>query len=160
LKYDKNIPFLDVLLTRENDGTLVHQVYWKKTHTDKYIQADSHHHPAQKIGVINTLAIRAKRISDATHLDCELEHLVKVFKNNGYKEKIIRKAIEKSQTKGQIEGRNDDILKSIKLPYIQGTTDKIANILRKKQIRVTFSPPNTLRRMLDCAKDQIDPKEE
>lgn len=51
---DKKLPFLDVFLTRNPDGSLSHQVYRKKTHTDKYIQANSHHHPAPKIGVINT----------------------------------------------------------------------------------------------------------
>jgi hypothetical protein len=45
IENDKNISFLDVLLTRENDGTLVHQVYHKNMHMDKYIQANSHHHP-------------------------------------------------------------------------------------------------------------------
>jgi hypothetical protein len=158
IENEKNLPFLDVLLTRENDGTLAHHVYWKNTHTGKYIQENSHHHLAHKIGVIDTLAIRAKRISDTSHMDCKLEHFVKVFKNNGYEELIIRKSIDKSQTRRWIEGRNDDVLKSIKLPYIQGTTDKIANILHKKQIRVLFSPPNTLRTMLDYAKYRIDPK--
>jgi hypothetical protein len=51
------------------------------------------------------------------------------------------------------------------LPYIHGTTDKIAKILKKKNIRVAFSPPNSLRNipnslinMLDTAKDPIEPK--
>ena len=66
-------------------------------HTDKYIRSDSHHQPTQKIGVIHTLTIRAKRIYDLAHLDLELEHLVKVFKNNGYNENLIRKTMKKSQ---------------------------------------------------------------
>ena len=47
--------------------------------------------------------------------------------------------------------------KKVVLPYIQGTTDKIAKLLRKKNIETTFSPPNCLRNMLDKAKDPIDP---
>ena len=50
-----------------------------------------------KIGVINTLTIRAKRIFDSAHLDRELEHLVKVFKDNGYNENLIRKTMKRSQ---------------------------------------------------------------
>jgi hypothetical protein len=46
----------------------------------------------------------------------------------------------------------------ITLLYIKGTTDKIARILKKGNIRVIFTPPNTLKGMLDCAKDVIDPK--
>ena len=118
---------------------------------------DSHHHPAQKIDVINTLTIRAKRISDLAHLDRELEHLVKVFKDNGYNENLIRKTMKRSQEVRQERNQNE-IIKSIKLPYIQGTTNKIANILRKKRIRVSFSPLNTLHGILDHSKDQVDPK--
>ena len=103
----------------------------KKKHIDKNIRSDSHHHPTQKIGIINTLTIRAKRISDLAHLDLELEHLVKVLKNNGYNENLIRKNMKRSEEARQANNQND-IIKSIKLPYIQGTTDKIANIPIKK----------------------------
>jgi len=44
------------------------------------------------------------------------------------------------------------------LPYIQGTMDKITKILRKRKKRIAFSTLNSLRNMLDRAKDPIDPK--
>ena len=47
--------------------------------------------------------------------------------------------------------------KNINLPYIKGTTERIAKILRKENIKVSFSPPNSLRTMLDHAKDSINP---
>ena len=96
IEENNGLHFLDILLSRKEDGSLAHKVYRKKTHIDKYIRYDSHHHPTQKIGVINSLTIRAKRISDAAHLDCELEHLVKVFKDNGYNENLIRKTMKRS----------------------------------------------------------------
>ena len=37
------LPFLDVLLHHNNDGTLFTSVYRKPTHTDKYLNFDSHH---------------------------------------------------------------------------------------------------------------------
>ena len=57
---DRKLTFLDILITRKDDGTLAYQVYRKKTHRDKYIHTDSHHHPTQNIGVFNTLATRAE----------------------------------------------------------------------------------------------------
>ena len=69
---DRKIPFLNVCITRNDDGSLAHQVYRKKTHTYRYIHADSHHQPAKKIGILNTLATKAKRVSDPTHVDQEL----------------------------------------------------------------------------------------
>ena len=88
---EKNkLPFLDVLISRKEYGYVSHQVYKKKTHTDRYLQyADSHHFPPQKIGVINTLVTKALRISDKEHIKEEIDHLEKVFGDNGYSEMTI-----------------------------------------------------------------------
>jgi hypothetical protein len=95
LEDNNNIPFLDVLMTRKQDGTLGHKVFRKKTHTESYLHVESHHHPSQKMGFLNTMAIRAERISDKEHLKEEIDHLIKVFKNIGYKYRDIKKAINK-----------------------------------------------------------------
>jgi len=67
-KEDRKLSFLDVLLTKKANGRLGYQVYRKKTHIDRYLHVESHHHPTQKVGVIQTLACRAKRISDTDYL--------------------------------------------------------------------------------------------
>ena len=69
LEENGSIPFLDILISKRNDGTLSHQVHRKKTHTDRYLHAKSHHHLAQKIGVINTLVTQAMRLSDEEHIE-------------------------------------------------------------------------------------------
>ena len=40
------IPFLDILLIRNEDGSLGHKVFRKKAHTDNYLHVDSHHYLA------------------------------------------------------------------------------------------------------------------
>ena len=37
--------------------------------------------------------------------------------------------------------------------------DRIAKILKRKNINVAFAPPNTIRRFVDSAKDLVDPKQ-
>ena len=54
-----SLPFLDVLLSRNDNGSFSHQVYHKKTHTKQYLHANYHPFPAQKLGVLDTLATRA-----------------------------------------------------------------------------------------------------
>ncbi|XP_018353098.1 PREDICTED: uncharacterized protein LOC108754932 [Trachymyrmex septentrionalis] len=49
------LPFLDVLVSKKADGTLDHQMYRKPIHTDRYLHAESHHHPSQKQSAINSL---------------------------------------------------------------------------------------------------------
>ena len=82
-----SIPFLDVLIIMKEDGSLGHKVFRNSTHTASYLHTDSHHHPVQKFGVLNTLSIRALQISDSEHLNEEKKHLVSTFKSIGYKEK-------------------------------------------------------------------------
>jgi hypothetical protein len=46
----KSIPFLDVLITKKYNVTLVHQVYRKSMHNDRYMHdVNSYHFPRQKI---------------------------------------------------------------------------------------------------------------
>ena len=56
-KPDKNgqIPFLDTLITRREDGPIKLLVYRKATHTDQYLSFQSHHPLQHKLAVIRTL---------------------------------------------------------------------------------------------------------
>ena len=58
-KEDGSIPFLDTIVKPEVDGSLSITVYRKPTHTDQYLQWDSHHHLSAKFSVIQTLSHRA-----------------------------------------------------------------------------------------------------
>ena len=55
-KEEGAIPFLDTIVKPEADGTRSITVYMKPTHTDQYLQWDSHHHLSARISVIHTLS--------------------------------------------------------------------------------------------------------
>ena len=59
---DGSLPFLDALVTPQADGTLSTSVYGKPTHTNPYLQWDSHHAISAKYSVISTLFHRAKEV--------------------------------------------------------------------------------------------------
>ena len=59
---DGQIPFLDTLLVRREDGTVKLLVYRKPTHPDQYLALDSHHPLHQKLGVVRTLLDRKDRV--------------------------------------------------------------------------------------------------
>ena len=61
-KEDGSIPFLDTIVKPEADGSLSITVYRKPTHTDQYLQWDSHHHLSVKFSVIQTLSHRASTV--------------------------------------------------------------------------------------------------
>ena len=75
-KADGTIPFLDTIVKPEANGGLSITVYRKPTHTDQYLQWDSHHHLSAKYSVINTLTYRAKTVSNKLELlQKEMDHL-------------------------------------------------------------------------------------
>ena len=79
-KEDGSIPFLDTTVKPEADGTLSITVYRKPTHTDQYLQWDSHHHLSARFSVIHTLSHRACTVcSKPELLQKEKDHLRKAL---------------------------------------------------------------------------------
>ena len=73
-------PFLDTVVTPLADNSLSITVYHKPTHTDQYLQWDSHHSLSAKCSVIGTLTHKAKTIcTDPELLQRELVHLRKAL---------------------------------------------------------------------------------
>ena len=52
---NNQLAFLDILLTRTDDGTINTQVYRKKTHTDQILNFNSNHPTQNKISCIRSL---------------------------------------------------------------------------------------------------------
>ena len=62
---DEQLPFLDILLTREEGGSISTSVYRKTTHTDQYLNFESHHPVAHKRAVVKTLLCKAEALSSS-----------------------------------------------------------------------------------------------
>ena len=74
------IPFLDAIVKPEADGTLSITVYRKPTHTDQYLQWDSHHHLSAKFSFIHPLSHRASTVCSKPKLfQKEKDHLIKAL---------------------------------------------------------------------------------
>ena len=73
---DGSIPFVDILKTPCEDGSLAITVFRKPTHTDLYMHWDSHHTISSKYSVIGTLHHRANtKCSSPNLLQQEEQHL-------------------------------------------------------------------------------------
>ncbi|CAK9823993.1 hypothetical protein ANTRET_LOCUS2231 [Anthophora retusa] len=158
IETDGQLPFLDVLVTKKQDGSLGHRVYRKLTHTDRYLHAHSHHHPAQKNSVITSLVNRAINVCEEEHLQCELNHITNTLVKNGFSNNkirhIIKKMLEQKETR---KPRSPKITEHKHnrafLPYIKGTTDRIARILKESKIKTIFTPHTKIKQILTTPKD-------
>ena len=90
------IPFLDTLVTPLADNSLSFQVYQKPTHTDQYLQWDSHHSLSSKYSVIGTLTHRAKIVcTNSELLQDELNHLRRALGKCNYPTWAIKRVKQK-----------------------------------------------------------------
>ncbi|XP_050549769.1 uncharacterized protein LOC126910700 [Spodoptera frugiperda] len=149
LENERTLPFLDVKILVRADGSLGHSVYRKSTHTDRYLQADSHHHPRQLNSVVTSLTNRAYDLCDEEHLQEELTHVMKVLRSNGYR-------IAKHKKKPTNRHRRCEVERQPAfMPYVKGVTDKVANILHKYAIKTVFTPFRKVSQMLRSPKDSF-----
>ena len=129
---DGRIPFLDVGISRNPDGSLHHNIYRKPTHTDCYLNQCSFHHPSIKSSVKNTLVQCAYALCDPESLPKELRHIKTTLQRNGYKPSNIKTSKPVPKT------NKVRLTLSTSLPYLGSTctSHKLQHILQKAGIQV------------------------
>ena len=139
---DGTLPFLDTLLRRGEDGSLDVSIYWKPTHTDRYLHFDSHHPAHVKWGVVRCLHDRAREIiSTQDNFQKEVDHLARILKENGYPANFIRNASapptqETADTNRWDEEQEEERGPLVVIPYVAGMSEDIRHVCRKFNIRV------------------------
>jgi len=132
IEEDGKLAFLDVMILKNENGSLGHSVYRKPTHTDKYLNFISHHHRCQKLAVIDSLAFRAFKLCDENHLLHELEHIKKVLIMNGYPIALINQRIEVMKNRVSRNAQNEKSTNWCAIPFVGDVTYRIGRIIRKE----------------------------
>ena len=165
-KENGSIPFLDTIVKPEVDGTLSITVYRKPTHTDQYLQWDSHHHLSVKFCVIQTLSHRASTVcSKPELLQQEKGHLRKALTKCKYSKWALDK-VEKTFNRStrQVNDGGTNSAQSanneaknkgcIVIPYTQGLCESIKKICGRYGIQTHFKGGRTIKNLLVSPKDK------
>ncbi|CAK1596643.1 unnamed protein product [Parnassius mnemosyne] len=147
LEANNSLAFLDVLVIRNPNNTVGHTVYRKKTHTNRYLNGESHHHPSQLATVGKSLLQRARGICDSKHLAAELQHVKQVLHDNKLRVPRLRHS-------DRVKPATVERVPAV-LPYVRGVTDKIGYILKRASIRTFFKPPKKISQFLPSVKCNI-----
>ena len=162
---DGSMPFLDTIVTINDDGSLNTKVYRKPTHTDLYLQWDSHHAIAAKYSMINTLHHRARAVcSNKQLLKEEEDHLQKVLTENKYPMWALNRVKLKTkvtQAQDQCKKNNTNAKDTsgnkksyMMLPYVKGLSEGMKNVGKKHGIQTYFKGVNTIKSLLMNPKDK------
>ena len=163
-KEDGSIPFLDTIIKPEVNGSLSITVYRKPTHTDQYLQWDSHHNLSVKFSVINTLSHRTKTVcSNPELLKQENEHLRKALTQCKYPKWAldkVEKRLNRSSSEA-IDGVNNQGANStpaatrevkskghIVIPYTQGLCESVKKICSRYGIQTHFKGGSAIKNLL------------
>ena len=164
MEEDEQIPFLDVCVHLQDDGSLKTTVYRKPTHTDQYLNWDSNHHLDHKRSVVRTLYNRVEtHFSDTEDRVKEINHIQKVLRVNGYTKWALKipnqkdKAERQKQKQASIPSGPPPPL--VGLPYVKGLSEELQRIFKKHGVNVFFKPANTLRQLLVKPKDKTETSE-
>ena len=161
---------MDTIEKPEADGNLSITVYRKPTHTDQYLQLDSHHHLSAKFSVIHTLSHRAHKFVAILQLLCkEKAHIRNALTQCKYPkwalDKVERRHNRPSReapdrannqgTTGVQPATNEVKTKGhIVIPYTQGLCESIKMICGRHGIQTYFKGSNTIRNLLVSPKDK------
>ena len=160
---DGSMPFLDVLITPREDGSLDTTVYRKPTHTDLYLQWDSNHTLTSKYGVVGTLHHRAQLICFSPELlQQEEKHLHQALTKCKYPVWALNRAkIRSKARKTRTHNKNTNTNNSnqsqkpyMVVPYHKGVSESLKKTCNKHGIQVYFKGGKTIKSLLMVPKDQ------
>ena len=167
---DGSIPFLDTIVKPEENGGLSITVYRKPTHTNQYLEWDSHHNLFAKFSVINTLSHMATTVcSNPELLKQEKEHLRNALTQSKYPTWALGRVEERLNRSSSeaIDGVNNQgtngtsaATKEVKskghivIPYTQGLCESIKRICGRYGIQTHFKGGSTIKNLLVSPKDK------
>ena len=160
---DGSMPFLDILILPEEDGKLSTSFYRKLTHTNLYLQWDSHHTIPSKNGVVDTLYHRAKSICSSPQLLQEEEHFFQALKRYKYPTWALNRIKLNSQAPTKNKNRSNTNLDGhnnnnqnvhMVVPYYKGLSESCKRSCRKYGLHVHFKGGLTIKNLLMAPKDK------
>ncbi len=169
----EKLPFLDTIVTR-NNGSLLINVYRKPTHTDRYLDYNSHHDKQHKISTAQTLLHRAATLPNTNEgKQKEQKHITNALLSNGYPRKFLQEVERKRTSRQEKSSSPEELVKEFfdlvepksnhcyaVLPYIKGLTEPLKRILKPHDIRVTTKPLCTLEQSFPSTKDRPSPEDQ
>ena len=160
-RQDGSMPFLDILITPKEDGSLCTTVYRKPTHTDLYLQWDSNHTVSSKYSVVGSLHHRAKNVCSSPELlQQEEKHLKQALTRCKYpawtmnKVKMKTKVTANNNSKGIKNSSNNIQKPHMVISYYKGISESIKKTCSEQRVQVYFKGGNTIKNLLVTPKDQ------
>ena len=136
---DRNLPFLNLYTHILDDGSTKITIYRKPTHTDQYLNFQSHHPLTHKRSVVCTLTNRAQQyVTTAEDRKSELAHVHNALRANGYPEWAL--APPPFSAKRTPSTNNNPRRPMLGLLYVAGLSEQLGRIYKSNNIHMYLKP--------------------
>lgn len=166
LETNNQIAFLDVMLIRQEDGSIKTDWYHKETWSGRYLNYNS---SLPKIYKTNTISILSQKILQLSHPSFQgknFQLLKNVLRENSYPSTIVNTIIEQHKNTGSNNRTNtNDVLtteekpRRYSFPYINGMFEKLKHVFLKREIQIVGKPTNQLGPMVFSKLKDTIPKD-
>lgn len=157
IEKDNKLPFLDLLIIRQNDGHLITDWYHKPTFSERFLNYNSDHPQSQKINIINNLKNRALTLSHSTFKQKNLALIRKFLIKNKYPANLVDRLLNRNNTNIPLPAQKDTNGKFFKIPYVRNLSEKIKHLLLDVNVNVAFKSENTIKKhFFTKLKDKTD----
>ena len=167
-KEDENkvLQFLDIKVINNGTGKYEFDIYRKDAITNVQVKPESCHDPKILQCIFKGFVHRAISICSEKYINDELNFLINVFIENGYKEDDLRKIIEEVKSKSSQQNNkkssseytNPDKKQTISLPWIPGVSPKLRKVYKKAGYKVVFKSNKNLQTILTSKNKTSLPK--
>jgi hypothetical protein len=140
---NNTLPFLDVLVMKRGPKLTI-KVYWKPTHTGRYLHFKSNHPHHVKRGVVHNLVNQAKIIcQNQKDFSIEIKTIRHDLMLSEYPEEFVDSII-KTSTRNRPSP--DTVYQgTVVIPYVKGIPEKFRRIGNRFNLRTIFKTKHTLR---------------
>jgi hypothetical protein len=152
-----SLAFLDIKIIRNANGSIDTCVYRKNCSTETILNFRSNHPVAHKRSTVRTLFKRIETHCSTEFLQNEeRRNLFKIFKQNEYPTKFIKKCLSIKKNNTNYISPNGEREKSIyfRMPYIRNVSEATARILKPLNINIAHSPSQQISMCLSNSKDR------
>ena len=142
---DKELNFLDCSIMNTGEGRYQTKVYRKDAITNVQIKSNSDHDEKIKDGIFKGFLHRARTLCTEKYLADEIEFLIDVFVENGYRRKNLEKLAKTLPTR---RDEVNDNTKRVSLPFVSSISKKLKKAYSKAGLKTVFKSGRTLETIL------------
>lgn len=152
IEENNSIPYLDMLIHRCHDGTLITELYQKPTSKNRLLNYHSAHPFAQKSGMAYGMISRILSITSPQFREKSISKIFDILISNNYPKKLIQNLIHKycSKSSNQMISNGEIVTVYRSLLYVPKLSENLQHLFTSfnKNIKLGMKPFSTTRKIL------------